>query len=238
MKRRQNSPRVETTERGRSRSAAPKRAYHHGDLRAALVSNARRILHHHGLEALTLRAVARATGVSQTAPYRHFPDRRALMAAVAATGFRELHEAMASALEGGGGREGFKGVALAYVAFARKHPSLYRVMFGPEVANTEDLPELREVSRAALGFVQHGVAQLQAAGAVRAGDPAGMALALWASLHGLVLLILDGQAATVTQDIDALVAATAHLVMFGLAPRGAEGPGDSAVRPPPKPVRA
>lgn len=168
---------------------------------------------------MTLRAAARAAGVSQTAPYRHFADRRALMGAVAATGFRELHQAMGAAMAGGGGREGFKGVALAYVGFAREHPSLYRVMFGPEVANTEDLPELAEVSRSALGFVQHGVEQLQAAGLVRNGDAGLMAVALWASLHGLVLLILDGQATTVTEDVDELVHATAQLLMFGLAPR-------------------
>lgn len=204
------------------RSAAPDasdRPYHHGDLRAALLASARRILHEQGLEALTLRAAARAAGVSQTAPYRHFADRRALMGAVAASGFRELEEAMGAAMAAGGGRTGFKGVALAYVGFARAHPSLYRVMFGPEVANTNDLPELAEVSRSALGFVRHGVQQLQAAGLVKEGDPALMAVGLWASLHGLVLLILDGQAATVTDDVDELVDATAQLLMFGLAPR-------------------
>ncbi len=116
------------------------------------MTSARRILREEGLDALIPRA-ARAAGVSQTAPYRHFTGRRALMGAVAATGFWELNQAMGAAMAGGGGREGFKGVALAYVDFAREHPSLYRVMFGPEVASTEDLPELAEVSRSALGFV-------------------------------------------------------------------------------------
>jgi AcrR family transcriptional regulator len=177
------------------------------------------ILDEEGLDGLTLRAVARAAGVSQTAPYRHFPDRRALMGAVAATGFRELLDAMGAAMVGGRGRQGFKGVARAYVDFARANPSLYRVMFGAEVASTDDLPELAEVSRAALGFVQRGVEQLQAARLVKPGDAAQMAIALWASLHGLVLLILDGQAATVADDIDQLVEATAQVLMYGLAPR-------------------
>jgi AcrR family transcriptional regulator len=157
--------------------------------------------------------------VSQTAPYRHFADRRALMGAIAADGFRELSRAMGEAMAQGGGRQGFKGIAFAYVRFARANPALYRVMFGPEVANTTDLPELASTSRASLGFVQGGLEQLQAAGLVRQGDAAIMAIDLWAALHGLVSLILDGQAETVTADIDALVESMAQLVMFGLAPR-------------------
>ena len=208
----------------RAKPASAEKPYHHGDLRAALLEHAGKILRAEGLEALTLRAVARAAGVSQTAPYRHFADRRALMGAIAAEGFGELHRAMGEAMAHGGGREGFKGIALAYVHFAVANPALYRVMFGPEVANTSDLPELATASRASLGFVQSGLEQLQAAGLVRAGDAAVMAISLWAALHGTVSLILDGQAETVT-DIDTLVQATAQLVMFGLAPRS--GPSSS-----------
>lgn len=202
----------------RSKSTSQERPYHHGDLRTALVEHAGKILREEGLEALTLRAVARAAGVSQTAPYRHFADRRALMGAIAAEGFGELHRAMGDAMANGGGREGFKGIALAYVRFAKANPALYRVMFGPEVANTADLPELASESRSSLGFVQAGLEQLQAAGIVRAGDAAVMAISCWAALHGTVSLILDGQAETVT-DTATLVEATAQLVMYGLAPR-------------------
>ena len=199
--------------------ASDKRPYHHGDLRSALLEHAVRILRTEGLEALTLRAVARAAGVSQTAPYRHFADRRALMGAIAADGFRELNRAMGEAMATDRGRAGFKGVAVAYVRFALANPALYHVMFGPEVANTSDLPELRGAARSALGFVQAGLEQLQTAGLVKPGDAAIMAVSLWAALHGLVSLILDGQAQSVTPDIDGLVESTAQLVMFGLAPR-------------------
>jgi AcrR family transcriptional regulator len=198
---------------------AADRPYHHGSLRAALVDRALDILRTDGLDALTLRAVARAAGVSQTAPYRHFADRRALVAAVAAEGFRGLEAAMQGAMAHGGGRAGFKGIAFAYVRFAQENPALYRVMFGPEVANTEDLPELATSSRATLGFVQAGLEGLQRAGLIRSGDAALMAVALWGCMHGIVSLILDRQAETVTSDLDALVEATANLVMFGLAPR-------------------
>jgi AcrR family transcriptional regulator len=199
-------------------AATPERAYHHGDLRSALVAEARRILVEEGLAALTLRAVARAAGVSQTAPYRHFADRRSLVAAVAAEGFEELAAAMAAAMASGGGRQGFKGVAHAYVRFGQQHPALYRVMFGPEVADTGDLPELATAGRSALDFVRGGIEQLQAHGLVKPGDAALMAVTAWAALHGITSLILDGQAETVA-DADAAVEAMAQLVMFGLAPR-------------------
>jgi AcrR family transcriptional regulator len=202
-----------------AKPASDDRPYHHGDLRSALLEQAVRILRTEGLEALTLRAVARAAGVSQAAPYRHFADRRALMGAIAADGFRELERAMSEAMAQGGGRAGFKGIAIAYVRFAQANPALYHIMFGPEVANTADLPELAKAGRSSLGFVQAGLEQLQKAGLVRQGDAAVMAVTCWAALHGLVSLILDGQAETVTPDIDALVEATAQLVMFGLAPR-------------------
>lgn len=143
------------------------------------------------------------------------------MAAIAADGFRELDRAMSEAMSQDGGREGFKGVAAAYVRFAQANPALYHVMFGPEVANTADLPELRGAARSALGFVQAGLEQLQQAGFVKPGDAAIMAVTCWAALHGLVSLILDGQAESVTPNIDALVESTAQLVMFGLAPRPA-----------------
>ena len=201
------------------------RPYHHGDLRSALGDDALQILRDEGLDALTLRAVARAAGVSQTAPYRHFADRRALVASVAAVGFRELERAMGAAMASGGGREGFRGIASAYVGFGRANPALYRVMFGAEVANTTELPELAVAARSSLGFVQAGLEQLQAVGLVKPGDAGAMAVACWAALHGLVSLILDGQAETVTPDLDALVETTAQLVMFGLAPRVVAGRG-------------
>src|SRR5215217_5217974 len=104
------------------------RPYHHGDLRSALVRSALELLRAHGPEALTLRAVARAAGVSQAAPYRHFADRRALVAAVAEEGFRRLHAELLAAVQASPGPRGFREIALAYVRFARENPAEYRVM--------------------------------------------------------------------------------------------------------------
>ena len=192
--------------------------YHHGDLKAALVVSAINILRRDGPEALTLRSVANATGVSAAAPYRHFADRRALVAAVAEEGFRSLQRAMLESMQKADGRRGLKGVALAYVRFAHENSAEYRVMFGPEVANTEDLPSLRETGRSVLGFVADGIRQLQKAGLVGPGDPDLMAAAIWASLHGLVMLSLDGQTAGVA-PLDALTEEATRIMMFGMAAR-------------------
>ena len=214
---------VTTPERAAPARAAPERAYHHGDLRRALVARALELLRTGGAEALTLRAVARAAGVSQAAPYRHFADRRALVAAVAEEGFRQLvdamTQAMGQAMAAGNMRLAFREVGVAYVRFALEHDAQYRVMFGAEVANNEDLPALRAQSRGVLEGVARAVAGLQQAGLVGPGDPHTMAAALWAALHGLVMLQLDGQTLGIVPSHEALVDETLRLVMFGMAPR-------------------
>ncbi|GLC26813.1 TetR/AcrR family transcriptional regulator [Roseisolibacter agri] len=209
--------------RARSDSAAADepRAYHHGDLRPALIRAALTLLRTEGPEALTLRGVARAAGVSQTAPYRHFADRRELVAAVAEDGFRRMREAMLEAARSAEGPAGFRQVAFAYVRFAHAHPAEYRVMFGPEVARHADFPDLRAESHGILGFVAEGIGALQTAGLVGPGDPAIMAVALWSMLHGLVMLSLDGQTAGVAPSLEALVEETTRLMMFGMARRPA-----------------
>jgi AcrR family transcriptional regulator len=211
-----------------TRSQSPRRraprGYHHGDLKAALVEAAVAILHKEGLEGLTLRAVARKAGVSQAAPYRHFADRRALMAAVAERGFHRLRQAMMDAMSAGQGRVGLKGVALAYVQFALENPPEYRLMFGAELAATDDLPTLRETGRSVLGFVAEGIAQLQRSKLVGEGDPMLMAAATWSTLHGLSILILDGQTTAVAPNVNALVEEATRIMMFGMAGANRRGP--------------
>ena len=202
----------------RARASAPK-SYHHGDLHHALVRSGLDLLREEGPEALTLRGVARAAGVSQAAPYRHFADRRALVAAVAEAGFRMMQAAMFHAVDGTDGRTSLKAVAFAYVRFGLKHPALYRIMFGPEVASQDDLPELRETSGAVLGFVREGIAVLQKQKLVSRGNAHAMAIATWSTLHGLVMLSLDNQAGGAGLSVDVLVEEATHMMMFGMAPR-------------------
>lgn len=193
------------------------RAYHHGDLKAALVNAAVEILRGEGPQSLTLRAVARKAGVSQAAPYRHFADRRSLVAAVAEVGFVRLQQAMLDAVQSAEGRAGPKQVAFAYVRFGHENAAEYRVMFGPEVAVTDEFPSLRRTARSVLGFVAEGISRLQQARVVGPGDPWLMAVATWATLHGLVVLSLDGQTEGVAPDLESLVEEATRIMMFGMA---------------------
>jgi AcrR family transcriptional regulator len=215
------------------RPAAPPRAYHHGDLRRALLDAAKTLLLEGGPDALTLRAVARAAGVSQTAPYRHFHDRAALVAAVAEDGFRRLHATLVAAARAPAEtlgeapsteRGGLQAVAMAYVRFALEHPADYRVMFGAEAARlgapgaAPSHAAFGEARRAVFDLLRGGISALQSHGLVRDGDVGAMALTSWALVHGLVMLALDGQLAGTTAPMPEALARTAtELLMFGMA---------------------
>ena len=124
-----------------STSSRAKRSYHHGDLPAALLRAAGKILEKEGVEALTVRALTRRTGVSHAAPYRHFPDRDSLLAALAAEGFGMLGAAQRAAAA----ERGLRGMGEAYVRFALAHPQRFRLMFGGQVQIARH-PALREIA--------------------------------------------------------------------------------------------
>lgn len=180
------------------RSAESKKAgYHHGDLRSALIAAAEELLREQEGWTFTLREVARAAGVSHNAPYNHFSDRRALLAAVAARAFDEFRQAMEAAVAGaaqGDAARRLLASARGYLGFATGHPARFRLMFGAELAGYEDaaLDAARGRSFQVLqGLIDEGVA----AGAFRA-DPHGThALAAWSLVHGLANLVLDRRVA-------------------------------------------
>jgi len=168
-------------------------AYHHGDLRRALLDEAVRTIRADGVEALTLRAVAARLGVSRTALYRHFADKRALLTAVATEGFRMLREQIVAAwTDGGGGRAGFRDMGRAYVAFAVANPAHYRVMFGGSVPEAGD-PDLRREAAGAFQALVAALVAQQRDGLVRADDPTQLAHFVWAVVHGVAMLVIDGQ---------------------------------------------
>jgi AcrR family transcriptional regulator len=171
--------------------------YHHGDLRAALVEAALALLRERGVAALTLRAVARRAGVSHMAPYHHFADRQALVAALAQRGFERLLAAVRTrARRAGGDPLGqFRESAFGYVLFAVRNPALYRVMFGPEVARPDDHPGYRAAADAAYALITDGARALRAQGVIHWDDLDGLCAAIWAQLHGLAVLLLDGKLA-------------------------------------------
>ena len=122
-------------------------AYHHGNLREALVDAAIEILEAEGVTKLSRRGVARRAGVSQTAPYRHFKDKAALLAAVAAYGFRGLAAAMREgAARQKDPRDRLAEIGQSYVRFALDNSAVFRLMFGPEIPEKSADPELCEAA--------------------------------------------------------------------------------------------
>lgn len=193
------------------------RPYHHGFLRQALLDAAVELLREGGVEALSLRGVARAAGVSQTAPYRHFRDRRALVAGIAQEGFAGMGIAISRAVQAGEpGLPALRRGLAAYVRFAQEHSAEYRVMFGPELARRDDLPELNETAVGVFGLLRDAIARLQQGGALGAGDPGLMSITAWATLHGLVMLSLDGQTAVTSRSLDSLTEAATELLLTGM----------------------
>jgi AcrR family transcriptional regulator len=163
------------------------RAYHHGDLRAALVAAAREVLETSAPEAVTLKSLAVKLGVSQSAPYRHFETREAVLAAVAADGFLRFHEALLAAVEGAPDGKAFERACLAYIAFGRANRGVYKLMFAsPVVPNSADGP-LEDAAEKAFEFLLDAV--LRSVGPERAHVTA---IRIWSSLHGLVMLEADG----------------------------------------------
>jgi AcrR family transcriptional regulator len=197
----------------RARRPARKRAnhYHHGDLRRAMLQAAVRTIRTHGIDGLTLRGVGSALGVSRTALYRHFTDKAALLAAVAAEGFRMLRLDLEAAWkEGGRGRAGFEAMGVAYVRFAVAHPSHYRVMFGADIR--EDGADINEAANAELAQEGAGsfqvlvdaITALQEQDLARRDDPQQMALFVWAAVHGVAMLAIDGRLGRQASAIESL----------------------------------
>jgi len=155
-------------------SAGRGRAYHHGDLRNALLDAARKILEEESLANLSLRAVARRAGVSHAAPYRHFPNHEALLVEIAIEGFVELkNDLVAAANAPGAESDRIAKIGAAYMRFVARRPEVASLMFGPQLPNRDAFPALGIA--ADIGTALHDSA---------------LGLAVWAAVHGLAMLIL------------------------------------------------
>jgi AcrR family transcriptional regulator len=181
-------------------------AYHHGNLRPALIAAAVEVITEVGPAAMSLRAVARRAGVTHAAASYHFGDKAGLLTAVAADGYQRLADELrhaTGAASGAGEMANGPGLEMgvAYVRFAVTHPAHFEVMYRPELYRPED-PELR-TAKATTATMLYGSA-----------DPDEMQLArgvaAWSIVHGLATLWLNGdlpdQLGTDIEDITRRVA--------------------------------
>lgn len=171
----------------RSRKAS-KPAYHHGDLRAALLDAAVELIGDVGLAKLSLRECARRAGVSHAAPYRHFADKNDLLLAIANAGYEQLYAAAKTAMAGlEHPRDRLDAYGIAYVRFAMENPVKYRAMFSMDIIKPDEAQE--RAGAMAFDLLVDAAAQADTHGT----DPRLAALAAWSLPHGLAMLILDGR---------------------------------------------
>lgn len=164
-----------------------KLSYHHGNLREALLAAAVQILENEGVDGLSLRALARATGVTQAAPYSHFRDKDDLLAAIAESGFQRLALSM---LEHAAGhttpRARIERLLLASIRFADDNKALFRVMFGRELCDLRRFPTLAMTAGKSYALLSSALSQR-----ADASDTPQLTAALWSLCHGLTTLIID-----------------------------------------------
>jgi AcrR family transcriptional regulator len=206
--------------------------YHHGNLRRVLLDAALALIEKQGLGALSLRELARKAGVTHAAPYRHFRDREALIVAIAIEGFQGLGREMAAATEGlSDPVDRFRALGLAYARYAVTHPAHFRVMFSSELNRSRDSAELTAAGEPTLASLVAVLAEAQAAGELGPGDPRAMAIPAWSMVHGLSMLLVDGQLGALfgdTQpDVGGLATLVADVLLRGLA---SERPGRPRAR--------
>jgi AcrR family transcriptional regulator len=170
----------------------PERPYHHGNLRQALLRQAERTVRQRGVQELSLRELAREVGVSHGAPRRHFPDRQALLDALAETGFARLGAELRTAADAAGDEfsDRLQATAVAYIRFATHDPALLDLMFAAK--HREALPTLQDAVERAFSVMLELIRRGQAEGHLESGDPERVGLVLFATIQGIAALVTGG----------------------------------------------
>ena len=196
----------------------PRGAYHHGDLERALLTAALQTIREDGVDALTLRSVGARLGVSRTALYRHFDDKAALLARVAAEGFRLLHAALSRAIARAGARntEQLEAMGIAYVRFAMQNRAHYQTMFGGYLTDWSLHPDLLQNADATFRLLAETIHEQQRQGRIVAGNPIELAEITWSLVHGLGTLGAAGRIPKTGTSVEGLVTLGSRLLESGL----------------------
>ncbi len=206
---------------GRTAKAARK-SYHHGDLHRALLDAAVALVDETKNWEFSLREVARRANVSHNAPYNHFSDKRDLLLAVAAEGYRQLSDQLLrSTARSDGAKEALLASGRAYVHFGLKHPALYRLMFGSVlVPSANERPEsLQQASDDAKRVLQGIILSGIETGAFKVSIPVKadhVVLAAWAQVHGLTMLLIDGLHVHSNERVEVLIEKSCEILLRGL----------------------
>ena len=172
-----------------------KRPYHHGDLKNALIGAGAEILARDGVGGLSLRKVAARAGVSRTAPYAHFADKQALIAAISTEGYRRLYRKIKAVIEKNSSlpERQLLEMGSAYMDFALKDPDLFKITFSGVIEKERNYPDLVEISHATFQLLIEVTKACQSAKILEAGPAEKLAIGIWSSVHGFVCLLLDNQ---------------------------------------------
>jgi AcrR family transcriptional regulator len=201
------------------------RAYHHGDLRRALIDAALDAIAHDGAANIRLRDVARRAGVSHAAPAHHFVDKAGLLTAIATEGFALLAAELTATYDR---TRSFLEVGVAYVRFAVEHQAHFEVMFRTELYRTDD-PALVDAKAGSAAALYGHVGDVAANGA--GGDRLSAGVAAWSLVHGLATLWLNGNLPQQLGDDPEAMARSVASYLFRPAPSAQRG------RPRPTPTR-
>jgi AcrR family transcriptional regulator len=207
-----------------STSKPPEKSYHHGDLRRTLLEAALNLINEQQDWNFSLREVARRAGVSHNAHIHHFADKHDLLLAVAAEGYRQLHQCLVDRITRPNDPE--KSViqtAQAYVRFGLEHPALYRLMFGSVLVPTAQYrpPDLQLAAEKAKSILKNIIALGLEQGTFRTSsrktDVERMTLVAWSQVHGLTTLLMDGLHFDSSMKIDDLVEHSSRVLLHGLS---------------------
>lgn len=211
--------------------------YHHGNLKESLLQTALEMIDKEGIEAITLRELSARLGTSRSAIYRHFSGKDALMKQVINSGFKKLDLAVSPAFNDEQKQllERFHDMGMAYITFAIENPNLYRLLFGPALSREreemceEDKPDLHRLKNgdSSQEVVEHDdesgfhklaaiIIQGQQQQIFKPGDPVLIATAIWALLHGLSSLVIDGHV-SVSDNVQAVYETNYKLLIEGIA---------------------
>jgi AcrR family transcriptional regulator len=208
-------------------SSSEEHAYHHGDLRRALIDAAMAMVREEQDWTFSLREVARRAGVSHNAPYNHFADKRELLGAIAAVGFETLQEQLQAAAAGTRSAEAaLIKIGVAYVKFGVENPAHYRLMFGSIfLAGDKGRPEPLIAAAAKAKMVLAGIVYRGAQEGIFLASPKNKndvdiaVLSAWSAVHGLTMLAIDGQVGPPPLKIDKIAEKLTRTFSYGLVRR-------------------